>query len=322
MIICAIHGRWKCILWYLPWVAPNHGMLQRCRPKSLKTVPTIHYTNKITMGSPEEMEDGSLTSWWRESMNLADTTVSLTDEDQLDSHPDTDMVRSTFSSFQMSSRLQNVFKGNDLFTFELFHSPLGFSKIVDYYQTRAQKKYFIFPEGEDELELFEVQSQDTLPGDIDDSQIEDFQLAIRAEELMETTVLSPGKYGAMSGSHDNEGLPRGLSIYSFGSSDSLSSEGSNPSPRRTSQQHRSRILSLLSQADAVENHENHLFPSLFDVYGSEQEASNPENPYLSFPRISKVKIGHQPLPPHDLANEWNDIEENKALQFQQFNPMQ
>lgn len=38
LIVCAIHGRWKCLLWYLPNVAPNHGMLQRCRPVPLREV--------------------------------------------------------------------------------------------------------------------------------------------------------------------------------------------------------------------------------------------------------------------------------------------
>jgi hypothetical protein len=298
-------------------------MLQKCRPKSLKTVPTVAYTNKITLGSPEEMEDGSLTSWWKESMNLADTTVSVTDEEQMESHSDQDIHVTSFSNFHLSSRMQHVYKGNDLYSFELFHSPLGFSRIVDYYQVKAKRKYFIFPEGEDELDMLETQSQDTLPGNIEEEQLEHFQLSTNPNELGEV-ILSPGKMTVPSGSHDD--LPRGLSIYSFGSSDSLSSEEDSSSPNtrlNSQQQHRSRILSLLSNADAAtEAHQNHLFPSLFDVYSSEAVVMKSDKPYESFPRVPKVKIGKAPLPPHELANEWNDIEDHKALQFQYFSPQQ
>jgi hypothetical protein len=28
LIMCAIHGRLKCLLWYIPNVPPNHGKLQ------------------------------------------------------------------------------------------------------------------------------------------------------------------------------------------------------------------------------------------------------------------------------------------------------
>jgi hypothetical protein len=38
LIMCAVHGRLKCILWYLPNVPPNHGMLQRCRPRGWNDV--------------------------------------------------------------------------------------------------------------------------------------------------------------------------------------------------------------------------------------------------------------------------------------------
>jgi hypothetical protein len=59
LILCAIHGRLKCLLWYIPNVPPNHGqttsrlalppplppaqlwplgMLQRCRPRDLTIV--------------------------------------------------------------------------------------------------------------------------------------------------------------------------------------------------------------------------------------------------------------------------------------------
>lgn len=30
--------RWKCLLWYLPNVPPNHGMLQRLRPGPMNSV--------------------------------------------------------------------------------------------------------------------------------------------------------------------------------------------------------------------------------------------------------------------------------------------
>jgi hypothetical protein len=39
LICCAIHGRWKCILWYLPEVSPNHHMLQRTKPRAKDTIP-------------------------------------------------------------------------------------------------------------------------------------------------------------------------------------------------------------------------------------------------------------------------------------------
>jgi hypothetical protein len=32
LMACAIHGRWMCLLWYVPTTPPNHGMLQRLRP--------------------------------------------------------------------------------------------------------------------------------------------------------------------------------------------------------------------------------------------------------------------------------------------------
>jgi hypothetical protein len=38
LIMCAVHGRLKCILWYIPNVPPNHGMLQRCKPRLFKSV--------------------------------------------------------------------------------------------------------------------------------------------------------------------------------------------------------------------------------------------------------------------------------------------
>ena len=38
LIMCAVHGRLKCILWYLPNVPANHGMLQRCCPRSYTSV--------------------------------------------------------------------------------------------------------------------------------------------------------------------------------------------------------------------------------------------------------------------------------------------
>ena len=45
--MCAVHGRLKCLLWYLPNVPPNHGMLQRCRPHPLRTI-------KLLEPEPEE----------------------------------------------------------------------------------------------------------------------------------------------------------------------------------------------------------------------------------------------------------------------------
>jgi hypothetical protein len=39
LILCAVHGRLKCLLWYLPYVAPNHGMLNDLKPKDLDQVP-------------------------------------------------------------------------------------------------------------------------------------------------------------------------------------------------------------------------------------------------------------------------------------------
>jgi hypothetical protein len=36
--------RWKCLLWYLPNVPPNHGMLQRVRPEPMA---------KVQLGSPD-----------------------------------------------------------------------------------------------------------------------------------------------------------------------------------------------------------------------------------------------------------------------------
>lgn len=41
LILCAVHGRLKCLLWYLPNVPPNHGMLQRCRPHPLRTIKEL-----------------------------------------------------------------------------------------------------------------------------------------------------------------------------------------------------------------------------------------------------------------------------------------
>lgn len=41
LIICAVHGRLKCLLWYMPNVPPNHGMLQRCRPHPLRTIKPL-----------------------------------------------------------------------------------------------------------------------------------------------------------------------------------------------------------------------------------------------------------------------------------------
>lgn len=38
LIMCAVHGRLKCLLWYLPEVPPNHGMLQRCIPDSVELI--------------------------------------------------------------------------------------------------------------------------------------------------------------------------------------------------------------------------------------------------------------------------------------------
>jgi len=38
LIMCAVHGRLKCLLWYLPEVPPNHGMLQRVVPDKLELV--------------------------------------------------------------------------------------------------------------------------------------------------------------------------------------------------------------------------------------------------------------------------------------------
>jgi len=38
LVLAAIHGRLKCLLWYVPNVAPNHTLLHKTRPKSLERV--------------------------------------------------------------------------------------------------------------------------------------------------------------------------------------------------------------------------------------------------------------------------------------------
>jgi hypothetical protein len=56
LIMCAVHGRLKCLLWYLPEVPPNHGMLQRCVPDNIQLIKkravSIYSQNmSITSGS-------------------------------------------------------------------------------------------------------------------------------------------------------------------------------------------------------------------------------------------------------------------------------
>jgi hypothetical protein len=43
-VIARDYYRWKCLLWYLPNVPPNHGMLQRVRPEPMA---------KVQLGSPD-----------------------------------------------------------------------------------------------------------------------------------------------------------------------------------------------------------------------------------------------------------------------------
>ena len=38
LIMCAVHGRLKCLLWYLPEVPPNHGMLQETKPRDIQSI--------------------------------------------------------------------------------------------------------------------------------------------------------------------------------------------------------------------------------------------------------------------------------------------
>jgi hypothetical protein len=74
LILCAIHGRLKCLLWYIPNVPPNHGapphlalpltfslgMLQRCRPRDLAIVKAKSkrlYQDSITTKNSESSSD-------------------------------------------------------------------------------------------------------------------------------------------------------------------------------------------------------------------------------------------------------------------------
>lgn len=64
LILCAIHGRLKCLLWYLPNVPPNHGMLQMCRPRNLaivkaKSKKIFQNTLRPLMSVSDQSQDSS-----------------------------------------------------------------------------------------------------------------------------------------------------------------------------------------------------------------------------------------------------------------------
>jgi len=60
LIMCAVHGRLKCLLWYIPNVPPNHGMLQRCHPRSKKTIKTLDCTPRISLPSATDTDQSSM----------------------------------------------------------------------------------------------------------------------------------------------------------------------------------------------------------------------------------------------------------------------
>jgi hypothetical protein len=55
LILCAIHGRLKCLLWYIPNVPPNHGTLSLLLPRLLFPVPPLLLSSSLSFPIPPSL---------------------------------------------------------------------------------------------------------------------------------------------------------------------------------------------------------------------------------------------------------------------------
>lgn len=90
--------RWKCLLWYLPNVPPNHGMLQRLRPEPM---------NSVRVGSPELVEHApcEITGTTEPAQESSPTpSISKASSSQLPAAPAEQLVTSREDTFELFDR--------------------------------------------------------------------------------------------------------------------------------------------------------------------------------------------------------------------------
>ena len=141
LIICAVHGRLKCLLWYLPEVPANHGMLDDLQPMPLNTVPLHPSLRELdlaeVLGAPDDStqklhsephaevesaldHDSTLSPLYAQVPRSIATTAS--DDGLSRRHNE----KPTPSSTSPAQRL--LLDRSD--TFEIFEKPSGLSTIV------------------------------------------------------------------------------------------------------------------------------------------------------------------------------------------------
>jgi hypothetical protein len=199
----------------------------------------------------------------------------------------------------LAEKLRMHYKANDACSFEIFNPKDGSSKILDYYQSKAQKEYFI--ESEDDLEQQQRQQHDIhnpFSLDLNDLEIQPFSL----DDLPEQEGIS------LRMPRDVVGTPLGMSsVHSKGSINNTVQRRKNL--RFSSDQEDSHQQQQPQHSSHQRNMENFERISPFSISESISQSISRTFSFSSARRnnnfFSPVSAG--------LVPEFVDLEERKAL---------